>query len=228
MTFFAVSIFLIANGRYLFVPWVILFAEMACRYVFSIGHRDGVYLETVLYCIVTHTAIYEFIRFNNLFQMVLMSNLIDIAMVMVLNIFSVMLTNSEVLWIINAKLGRKVEWFELWICRLDGSCMNVFEYVIPIFSSITAFALLLGSNTKSKGALLYFGSIGVTFLYHYCQELPTEIALSLMERYEDTKILKRVNFMRAFKNQKHKLIYSVFANGISGLVSIQFLRLQTK
>ena len=89
--------------------------------------------------------------------------------------------------------------------------MNVFQYVIPIFKLITAFAFLLGCNMTNQAALLYFASISSVFLYHYCQELLNEISLSVLERYYQTDILKHINFMRAFKDKNPEFIYTVYA-----------------
>jgi len=127
----------IFNGTYLrLIPWLLLFSEMTCRYVFSIGFKDDVYLDGLLFCSVAHTAMFETIRFANLWQMVLESSISEIVITILQNVIAVTLNHSEVSWKIYEKMGGKVELFHLWIYRLEGSCMNVYAYVIPIFYSI--------------------------------------------------------------------------------------------
>jgi len=81
---------------------------------------------------------------------------------------------------------------------------------------------------KNEAALRFFGSIGLIFVYHYCQELLIEIALSVLDRYYDTHILKRVNFLRLFKDQKTKFIYSLFLGATSAYINTGLLRFNTK
>ena len=115
---------------------------MACRYVFLRGFRDDVYLEALQYCSIAHTAMYEVIRFSALIGMVLNSDISLLALHVLQNLIIVLVDHMEVIWKIKQKLGVKVELYHLWMNRIEGSCINVFGYVIPIFASITAFGIV--------------------------------------------------------------------------------------
>jgi len=43
-----VMLLLIQNGKFLIVPLLLLFSEMVCRCIFSIGFEDDVYLKVLL------------------------------------------------------------------------------------------------------------------------------------------------------------------------------------
>jgi len=219
---FGVLMALIINGHFFYIPLLLLFSEMACRFIFSIVFKDDVYLEALIYCSITHTSMYETIRFNNLCQMVLVSSVTDIAIVAFQNAIFAIIDHTEVVWKIKKKLGRDVELYHIWIHRLE-CCINVFAYVIPIFYTITAFAVLLGCNMKNQAVSLYFASIGRILLYHYGTELVIEAALSILDRFYQTDVLKRVIFMRAFKNTNTRLIYSTKAIALSAYVYLNFL-----
>jgi len=100
--------------------------------------------------------------------------------------------------------------------------MNVFQYVTPVFFSIGAFGVLLGSNMKHYSVPIYFASMGSILVYHYCQELLFEIELSIIDRYYDKNIMKRVNFISGFKATHTKFLYCVGAATISTYVIILF------
>jgi len=219
-----VLLFLVLNGNFLVIPWFVLMLEMTCRFVFSIVFKDDVYLEALLFCSITHTALFEFIRFNNLCQMVFVSSTTDIAIVAFQNVIFVIMDHTELMWKLYKKMGWEVELYHLWLYRLEGCCVNVFAYVIPILYTITAFAVLLGCNMKNQAVSLYFTSIGWIFLYHYGTELVIEIALSILERYYETDVLKRVIFLRAFKDTNTRLIYSVQTCAFSVFFNLSFLK----
>jgi len=122
-------------------------------------------------------------------------------------------------------MGWDVELYHVWINRLERCCINVFEYVIPIFYTIAAFAVLLGCKMKNQAVSLYLASIGSIFFYHYYTELVIEITLSILDRYHETDVLKRVIFLRAFKDKYVRLIYSVQTSAISVFVNIGFMRI---
>jgi len=156
--------------------------------------------------------------------MVLVSTITDIAIVAFQNVIIVLLNHTELTWKLYKKMGGEVELYHLWLYRLEGCCMNVFAYIIPIFYTITAFGVLLGCNMKNQAVSQYIASIGWIFLYHYLTELVIEVALFILERYHETDVLKRVIFMRSFKDRKTRIVYTVSATAFSVMANISFLR----